>query len=162
MSNGSVTVQLNWGILPVLKKTWQLCEFASSQHRHCPLEKGPLKIAYNTTVPTHWPSVRHSVCVCVCVCACMCACVRACVCVCVLHCSCMYTGSFQWECSGSGSEWQRAIVCDCRLPDVTDTASYCSQTSHVSHLTQHSTLLSNCLYTCAHSVTNSPLSPLFP
>ena len=57
VTNGSVWLQLKYGIVPLLNKTWPLCEFARYQHRHCPLMKGPFKISYNTTIPSFWPSV---------------------------------------------------------------------------------------------------------
>ena len=58
VANGSVSVELKYGVFALIQKAWPLCEFVRSNHRHCPLEKGPLRIEFNGTVPKLWPSVR--------------------------------------------------------------------------------------------------------
>ena len=51
VTNGSVSAELKYGILPVFSKTWSMCDFAKEQGWHCPLSPGPLQIKFNTTIP---------------------------------------------------------------------------------------------------------------
>ena len=57
VTNGSVAVQLKYGIVPVFDKTWALCQFAILQHRKCPLSQGLFKVHFSTSIPGFLPHV---------------------------------------------------------------------------------------------------------
>lgn len=114
VKNGSLTVDIKYGILPFLNQTWALCEFAETQQRQCPLKTGPFEVHFNTTVPKSLLKVRPG---------------ERVVSLLCLVAAADSAGPLQWACSGCGPGRQGTAVCSGGPPDMITHTSLCPQRS---------------------------------
>ena len=58
MTSGEVKVSLNYGDIPIVDETLDLCDLVTQINDQCPLKKGPFSIHnVNQTIPDYVPSV---------------------------------------------------------------------------------------------------------
>lgn len=114
VKNGSLNVEIKYGVLTFLNQTWSLCEFAETQQRQCPLKTGPFEVHFHTTVPKSLLKVRPG---------------ESGISLLCLVVAAVSAGSLQWACSGCGPGWQGTAVCSGGYPDMTTLTSHCPQQS---------------------------------
>ena len=59
VTSGTVKVSLNFGSVPVVDETLDLCDLVTQIDKKCPLQKGPFDLKITETIPDYVPSVSN-------------------------------------------------------------------------------------------------------
>lgn len=59
VTSGNVKVSLNYGTIPVVDETLDLCDLVTQVDKQCPLQKGPFPLKITANIPDYVPTVSN-------------------------------------------------------------------------------------------------------